>query len=89
MENKVEEGVQSRRYTAEVADTEAILEDESMKLKNNPKKVQFYRQVGQVKCYFHKSNGVPRIFIGPTWYYAALILFMTVFFISITSFLVI
>lgn len=43
MDLKVEEGVQSRRHVAEIADTEAIFEDESMKLKNSPKKVQFIR----------------------------------------------
>ena len=60
----MEEDVQSRSYGTDTADTEAIIDEEDYNKKDNLKPV-FLNKIGNVHCFFHKENGVPRICIGP------------------------
>ena len=56
--------------SVETADIEATIDDSSMKLKESPNSQGFIAKIGNVRCYWHRANGVPRIVIGPEWFYS-------------------
>ena len=58
------------------ADTEAILNDESIQLKECPSSQGFIIRIGNCRCFWHRPDGVPRIVIGPQWMYSFVILIL-------------
>ena len=48
-------------------------------------KVEFVNKskIGNISCYYYKADGIPRIFIGPDWYFFIVILFLTFAFCGI------
>jgi hypothetical protein len=69
--------------SVETADIEATIDDSSMKLKESPNSQGFIAKIGNVRCFWHRANGVPRIVIGPEWFYSFAILFIAIGFSGI------
>ncbi len=47
----------------------------------------YLAQVGNIHCFWHRSNGVPLITIGPTWHFTILLLILFCAILSLTCFI--
>ena len=51
-------------------------------------KQKYKSKIGNIRCYLHKADGTPLIFIGPDWCYFIVIMFLASGFLAINGFMV-
>ena len=63
------------------ADNEAL----EIKIQSSDSNTGLLAKVGNVYCFWHRADGVPRITVGPNWKCSAYLFFMLAVFVSIHS----